>query len=151
MISATRLPPSWAWTAGTIAARDNRPASANRSIVVSLLHLRGNRVPHECNLAAAVVQCRVNGGLRRYQPVPAVSVLDVRGLTGPLHLFGHQLTVLVLHGTLVGLGLGLEAANGVQLHAAPIEFQHQVHRRPLGTAEFLRAADTAAFVVRQIG
>src|SRR5450755_640482 len=133
MISATRLPPSWAWTAGTIPARDNRPARTNRRIVVSLFHLRGSRVPHECNLAAAIVQSRVIRGLGRYQPVPAVSVLGAGALAGSLHLFGHQLTVLILHGSLVDLGLGLEAADGIQLHAAPIEFQHQFSGSPLRT------------------
>src|ERR1019366_7081418 len=81
--------------------------------------------------------------------IPAVSVFDAGGLTRPLNIFGDQLAVLVLHGSLVDPGIRLEAADGVQLHAAPIEFQHQVSGSPPWTAEFLRAADAAALVVRQ--
>src|ERR1035438_720264 len=112
-----------------------------RSIVISLFHLRGRRVGDESNLAATVIQTGVIGRLSRHQPIPTVSVLDAGGFTSPLNLFGDQLTVLVLHGSLVSLGLRLEAADGVQLHAAPIEFQNQVFRSPFRTVEFLRSEE----------
>src|SRR5260370_36468606 len=134
MIRATRLPPSWAWTAGIAAARDNRPGRASRSMVVTLFHLSGWRVPHEGHLAAAVIQGRVRRRLSRYQPVTIVSVLNAGRLTGTLNIFANQLTILVLHSSLISLGLGLVAADGVQLRAAPIEFQCQVSRRTLRTA-----------------
>src|SRR5689334_19967969 len=119
MMRARRLPASCAGSATTHAASSRSRRS--RDGALRMLFHRGGRARPECNLAAAIIERRILGRVRRHQPVALINVLDGGRLAFGGDLFRDQPAALILHAALVVLRLATITANGSELHAVPIE------------------------------